>query len=221
MKVPLPEITVGKTLSERLTHSLRDAILKGYFEPGEKLDPELIAREYGVSRMPVREAFGRLESEGVIELRPHHGAFIPTMSQEDILDTFEIRKLLEAEIVRQAIAVIPDEVLDQMELQQRQALEASGHGDAQTFINADIHFHETLLSYVHNNLFRVVLESMNKRISKVRRVAASQPGPHMVESANEHLLIIAAIRERDSERAVWHMTQHLDHSGKRIKDLAH
>lgn len=220
MKVPLPNLEIGKTLSERLTHSLRDAILNGYFEAGEKLDPEFIAKEYGVSRMPVREAFGRLESEGVIELRAHHGAFIPTISEQDILDTFEIRTLLEAEIVRQATGIIPDSVLDELEHQQREALDASEQGDPQTFINTDIQFHGTLLDYVHNNLFKVVLDSVNKRISKVRRFAQSQPGTHMFESAHEHLLIIEAMRNRNPERAEHTMRLHLRGSVRRIKDLA-
>ena len=80
MKAPLPAIKGGRVLADSVTGSLREAILQGYFEPGEKLDQDLIAEELKVSRTPVREALKVLESEGFVEIRPHRGAFIPKVS---------------------------------------------------------------------------------------------------------------------------------------------
>ena len=60
MKVPLPEVEQGRVLADWVTASLREAILNGYFEPGEKLDQDRIAEELEVSRTPVREAIMKL-----------------------------------------------------------------------------------------------------------------------------------------------------------------
>ena len=73
-----------------MTASLREAILHGYFEPGEKLDQDRIAEELEVSRTPVREAMRRLESEGFVEVRPHYGAFIAKVSQQEIHEVYTL-----------------------------------------------------------------------------------------------------------------------------------
>ena len=220
MLTPLPPLGDGKSLTERLTSSLREAIVNGHFLSGEKLDFDLIAQEYGVSRTPVREAIGRLEADGFIELRPHHGAFIPTVTEQEILDVYEIRAILEAEIVRQVSLDISDEILDKLEKRQLEALTKTDKGYPTNFYQSDIHFHETLLTSVKNSLFKVVLDSLNNRISKVRNYAQLQPGPHMTEALNEHLDVIKAMKARDPNQAVKKMRKHLEKSGQRIRDLS-
>jgi DNA-binding GntR family transcriptional regulator len=114
-EVPLPQVRGGRVLADWVTASLREAILNGYFEPGEKLDQDRIAEELEVSRTPVREAVRRLESEGFIEVRPHYGAFITEVSRQDIREVYEIRRVLEAEVVRQVTPVIPESVLGELD----------------------------------------------------------------------------------------------------------
>ena len=82
MRVPLPLVKEGRVLADWVTASLREAILHGYYEPGEKLDQDRIAEELEVSRTPVREAMRRLESEGFVEVRPHHVHSLPRFPDE-------------------------------------------------------------------------------------------------------------------------------------------
>lgn len=219
MRVPLPQVRTGRVLADWVTASLREAILQGYFEPGEKLDQDLIAEELKVSRTPVREALKVLESEGFVEIRPHRGAFIPKVSHQDIHDVYEIRKLLEAEVVRQVTPVIPDSVLDELERALKEDQAGIDAGDSTQHFTHDSHFHETILAFVENELLKDVLASLGNRIVRVRRFALLQPGPHLIESYSEHCVIIEAMRKRDSEAAAEGMRVHLEKSALRIQQL--
>lgn len=221
MKTPLPKVYEGKTVAERLTASLREAVTSGCFEPGEKLDQDLIGAQYDVSRTPVREAVRRLEAEGFIEIRPHHGAFITAASSEEVHNIFEIRGLLESEIARRVTPHIPDASLDQLESMIRRTETDSSWANPTSFYAGDIHFHSTLLEFVDNKILREVLESLNNRISRVRRFAQLQPGAHMLESLREHFDILQAMRKRDPEDAARRMTVHLRNSELRIQDMVH
>jgi len=220
VRVPLPRVQQGRVLADWVTASLREAILNGYFEPGEKVDQDLIAEELEVSRTPVREALRRLEFEGFVEVRPHHGAFIAKVSHQDIREVYEIRKLLEAEIVRQVAPLIPESVLDELDRSLIESKTQFDAGDYTKHFEGDTLFHETVANYVDNALLKEVLDGLTNRISMVRRFALSNPGPHLVESFQEHHAILGALRQRDPERAAELMGVHLQNSALRIQSLS-
>jgi DNA-binding GntR family transcriptional regulator len=220
MRVPLPLVKEGRVLADWVTASLREAILHGYFELGEKLDQDHIAEELEVSRTPVREAMRRLESEGFVEVRPHHGAFIAKVSRQDIREVYEIRRLLEAEVVRQVTPLIPDSMLDELDRSLTETKAQFEAGDSGKHFESDVYFHETLADFVENELFREVLDGLTNRVSIVRRFAQLQPGPHLVESFKEHRAILQAMRERDPEEAAELMELHLENSAVRIQELS-
>lgn len=159
MKIPLPQVFAGNSLSDRVTASIRKAILEGHFAPGEKLDPESIARELDVSGMPVREAFRRLESEGLINHRAHRGAFIPTLSKKDVKEIYVLRKLLEVEVVRLVTLDLPDSLLDEIEQSVNAEVERLNHSDASQHSKVDSFFHNSLINQTDNQLLKDVLLS--------------------------------------------------------------
>ena len=219
MKKPLPKPESGRVLTDWVYRSVREAITEGYFEPGEKLDQDLVADELEVSRTPVREALKALESEGFVEIRPHRGVYIPKLSPQDIRFVYEIRILLETDAVRRAIPRIPDSVLAEMEELLKETKKQFEAGDRTAILKGDHRFHSTIVDNVENDLFREILESLAHRISQVRRVALVQPGPHLVESQNEHYDILRAMRQRDSETATEAMQTHLMNSAIRMVDV--
>ena len=215
MKILSPQITEDKGLSNFVTTRLREAILTGSFEPGEKLDQDQIASELNVSRTPVREALKVLASEGYVEIRSYRGAYIPTISQQDIYNIYEIRWVIESEITRQATPIMPTDILERFDHLFNEDLDYQKNRDRRHY-EIDKDFHDAIAGYCHNNLFKEILSKMNNRIVRVRSFALQQPGSHLEESCNEHIAILEAIKARDAEEAGHRMEQHLRNSATRI-----
>ena len=219
MKTPLPQSKEDRGLSNWVTTSLRDAILNGYFEPGEKLDQSLISSELNVSRTPIREALKVLASEGFVEILSYRGAYIPKFSKQDIQDIYEVRSVIEHELVRLAVPVIPEEVLIHLEDILNQDGEALETGADRKHYESDREFHITIASYCQNKLYKEILDNLNNRIIRVRSFALHQPGPHLHRSHNEHSEILKAMRLRNANKAARLMQEHLKNSAERIKNF--
>jgi len=220
VRPPLPHRQQGRVLADWVTSSLREAITNGYFEPGEKLDQDRIAGELQVSRTPVREALRRLQADGLVDIRPHYGAFIHRVSQDEIREVFEVRTVLETEMVCQVTPLIAQTVLDELDRRLSESQVQLEVGNITKHLETDVHFHQTLLNSVQNGLLKEMLDSLTNRLFMVRRLAQSKPGPHIPESLQEHRAILQAIRARDADKSAGLMKQHLQHSSVRIQELA-
>src|SRR5579862_1547896 len=95
-------------MTELLLERLRDDILSGRLKPGEPLRQDEIARSLGVSHVPIRETFLRLQAEGLVEIRPRRGAIVSDLSAAEIEEFNEMRTALECLALRKAIPNIQD-----------------------------------------------------------------------------------------------------------------
>jgi DNA-binding GntR family transcriptional regulator len=102
-------VGVDSSAEESTTSALRKAILGGVLEPGDRLRQEVLAAELGVSRIPLRDAFRRLEAEGLIHIDGRRGARVASLSLEEVAELYEVRRLLEVHLVRLAIKNLTDE----------------------------------------------------------------------------------------------------------------
>src|SRR5579871_271036 len=100
-----------QSLPDTLFASLRERILNGEFKEGESLVQDGIAKEYGVSRIPVREALRQLEACGLVAMQIHHGAVVTSLPTEQLEELFELRSLLEGDLLMRAIPRMTDEQL--------------------------------------------------------------------------------------------------------------
>jgi DNA-binding GntR family transcriptional regulator len=167
-----------------------------------------------VSRTPVREALRALESEGFVEIRPHHGAYVSTVTQEDVQEIYEVRGLIEPETVRQVTPVIPNAVLDQLEESLENVREQS---DLVESVNA---FHKVRVESVENELLKEVSYVVNGHAVRVRRFSQIHLRLLDEKSHREYLAIVRAMRERDAARAAQLMALHLEKSGQRMTELS-
>jgi DNA-binding GntR family transcriptional regulator len=212
-----PQSNEEKGLSNWVVSRLTEAILNGEFEPGEKLDQELIATKLNVSRTPIREALKVLAAEGFIEIRSFRGAYIPILTTQDVHDVYEIRWVIESEITRQATPSIPDRDLDHLEaILQEGTIAPRGSHAEQHYYDVDLEFHATIARYCQNKLFTEILDKLNNRIVRVRTFAIHQPGTHLNLSQVEHVAILSALRAHDSLEAGRLMELHLKNSASRI-----
>jgi DNA-binding GntR family transcriptional regulator len=96
------------TAEESTVTALRRAILEGVLPPGERLRQETLAAELGISRIPLRDAFRRLEAEGLIRIDGRRGARVASLTAEDVVELYELRRLIEVHCIRLAIRNLTD-----------------------------------------------------------------------------------------------------------------
>ena len=94
---------VRKLRTDEIAHAIKADIAQGFYPIGEPLIQETLAKRYGVSRIPVREALKTLAAEGVIDIHPGAGTYVSAPSSEEIVEIFEIRVQLEPHLLRQSI----------------------------------------------------------------------------------------------------------------------
>ena len=94
--------TAYRTMKEIAYEAIREAILSGRFLPGQRLVADELAQEFGTSRMPIREALQRLENAGLVSITPHRGAVVSELSEQEIVEIYHIRAVLEGLAARLA-----------------------------------------------------------------------------------------------------------------------
>lgn len=97
-----------RTISAAAADALRRRILNGDIRAGAQLRQDALADEFGVSRIPIREALVQLEAEGLVRIIPHRGAFVAELSLEDLEELFELRALLEPRLLRRSAPLLDD-----------------------------------------------------------------------------------------------------------------
>jgi DNA-binding GntR family transcriptional regulator len=185
--------------SERVTSAIRNAILTGRFAPGSRIRQEELAREFGISRLPVRLALRRLESEGLVTLVPNSGAWIAKLDLAECIEVYKMRERLEPLALAESTPLLPDDAIRRME-GLADAMEAGS--DLEEFVRLDREFH--LLSYQSSGMPKLVhmIERFWNSTQQYRRAFAGIVGVDRLDLVHyEHRLMLAALRRRDHEEA--------------------
>lgn len=210
----LPE---NQSLAVSIAGRLREAILAGYFGPGEQLREEPLARSMGVSRGPVREALLRLEREGLVVVRRNRGAFVAQLSAQDLEEVYTFRLAIERLAVQRVVRVGTDEHLDQLQAVVDSMAAADPHGiNEQDAADLDLKFHD--LVYAASNHRRLSESWANLRpqvhiLLLNRNVARVDFRQYLVTG---HQAIVDSLRDRDEARAVETIEDHLRGSYERV-----
>jgi DNA-binding GntR family transcriptional regulator len=188
---------------------LKDAILTGSLRPMERITENKVAASYGLSRTPVREAFRRLETEGLIQVIPQRGSFVSQPSVEDILEIYQIRMPLECMSARIAAERIEDDQLAELEnLVNAERARAEGRS-AERSLRASARFHAALYACTRNKRLASFLVDMQNQVHRVRVLWPSTVA-RLEETWKEHAAILTALKSRDGAEAERLMRLHLE-----------
>ncbi|MEI7024834.1 GntR family transcriptional regulator [Paenibacillus sp. y28] len=177
--------------------ALRDMILNGTIAQGTKLVEEKLAAELGVSRTPIRESIRKLEQEGLIVNKR-----VVRLSQTDLRNTFELRKLLEGHAARSAAAYLSAEELQRLE----RCVEIGRTGTREEIMEANREFHEIIMGASNNALMIDLFDRMQSVIYLFRQTVVYSNRPFLID---EHQRICEAIRAHDGDTAEQLMKEHL------------
>jgi DNA-binding GntR family transcriptional regulator len=204
-----------KTLGTATLEAMREAILNGTYAEGEQLRQDAIASELGVSRIPVREALRQLESEGLVTFTPHHGAVVSTFSVAEIRELFELRALLETDLIRRATPRMESEDLQQAAGILDAYEEALAHGDVGEWGDLNWRLHSTLFAAAGRPLTMRTVERLSHHADRYLRMQLALT--HGESRANaEHRAIVAACRKRDARGAARLMRSHILGAGEAL-----
>jgi len=183
---------------------LRADVLSGKFAPGEVLLETVLARSYGLSRTPVREALGRLEQDGFLE-RGARGYRVRSGTPQDVLDIYEARSALEAAAAAAASTRRTDlELASLLHIHDR----ACASGDPETTRRLNSEWHAALWGASHNRTIETLLGKL------VTQLRIYDRGPHesaddLAKTRTEHAKVLAALTSRDPDYARRAITEHL------------
>jgi len=184
--------------------------------PGDRLNEGALARELGVSRMPLREALNRLVAESLFDFRPGAGFFCRDLDAQTIFDLFELRSVIEVAAVRLACIRASDAGLQALHDQlYATGLDVTGLTVAEACAR-DEAFHLGVADLAGNAVMRADLERINERIRYIRWIGMSTG--RVQASKQEHKRVMAALLERDEATAADAMQAHITRRMDQITD---
>ena len=199
---------------QELFNKLRDDILKNRLQDGEKLTEQIVCERYNVSRTPVREAFQKLELDGLIEIIPNRGAFVRSLSVQDIEDMYELRKAYEVIAVTWAIDRISDEELELLSETYDLMEFYTMKKDSDKLLAMNTKFHQILYNATGNRMLKHNLTSF-QIYTKNTKLSSEYILSYLDQFLSEHKAIFDAVMAKDKEAARIAAANHMDNSRRR------
>lgn len=200
-KVGKPRGAANGSAMSRSYDSLRNLILTYEIKPNERINEVELAKRFGVSRTPVREALNRLVMERLLEFEPSVGFFRPKISSQEIVNLYELRVILETEGVRLATHRAKDAEISELSDFLTEAYNKRKNLTKSDIIANDETFHERLIGLSHNPELVEALRRLNARIHFIRWADSSGEGLHEA-SYLKHLELAEVLRLRDEQKSI-------------------
>jgi DNA-binding GntR family transcriptional regulator len=197
-----------RVLRQEIREILMEDILRGRIKPGERIVETRIAREFGVSQAPVREALRDLELLGFVVTSAFRSTQVREVSQEERAEIYPIRAALEGLAARAAAARLDDSGLKHLEGLIQVMRDAATRADKQAQIDADIAFHLYIVEASGNRLLKQFWESMRLPLTTFTTVTFSHWPLTIL--AERHVPLLEALRSRDPATAEAAMRAHLE-----------
>lgn len=196
------------TKAFEIQKAISDDIVHGRRAPGTSLDETMLAREFDVSRTPIREAIRQLEMTGLVEARPHRGAVVCDVPPERLDDMFAVMRELEALCARLAATAMTEE--------ERAALRTLHDSSAilvkqerrDDYVAANDAFHDAIYDASRNAFLAEITRHVRLRLSPFRRSQLEGRG-RLARSFDEHERIVAAFERGDAATVEAEMRTHL------------
>ncbi|WP_454851448.1 GntR family transcriptional regulator [Promicromonospora soli] len=191
---------------DQVRQAIRADIINGRYQPGQRVTEETLAEQYGVSRVPVREALRALVAEGFLVSRPYVGTFVAELTEAEAEDLLTIRALLEPLCAVRAAENRTPEQLGRLKELLRLGDESIAGGRLEELTRLNSRFHEVLAEASGSTLLSSLLWQMSQKIAWVYSAELPRRAD---KSWAEHAAICAAVEDQDAERARSLMEQHI------------
>ncbi|MFC6672804.1 GntR family transcriptional regulator [Marinobacterium aestuariivivens] len=209
-----------RTLADRVCDDIVTAIVKGELPPGHKISEPELARTYGISRGPLREAIRRLEGLRLIERKPHIGARVVKLSAAELVEIYRVREALEGMACRLAAEYMSEDEIQQLRalLDEHEQSVEEHEGRAYFQKEGDLDFHFRIVQGSKNAKLLEILGSDLYHLVRMYRYQFSVSSSRPKRALKEHRQIVDAIDARDPELAELLMRRHISAARRNIED---
>ncbi len=205
-----------RTLRELVQEAIFQDIMHGKLKPGQRIVEAELEERYGVSRGPIREALRALEGQGLIQSKSNKGVFVSTLSRHDLQEIYEIRIELEGLAARfAASAQIGDQLLKMEDLQEAMS---ENIDNPRYWLALNNEFHLTFYKASGRERLCTYINDLINAVEPYIHLYLDLPGK-LISAHTEHGALLAAVRNRDSERCEQITQEHLLRAAEVIIDL--
>ncbi len=201
----LPQNLKQGPLYEEVAELLRQRIFNRELAPGNWIDELRLAKEYGISRTPLREALKVLAAEGLVTMKVRRGAYVTEVNEKDLTDVYHLLGLLEADAAGVVAAQATPAQLKELQSLHNDLEKAVKNRERFFEINEAFHMH---LLAVANNRWRDQMVADLRKVMKLNRHNSLLKSGRMEESLTEHRAIMQALAARDAHAAAQRMREH-------------
>jgi DNA-binding GntR family transcriptional regulator len=203
------EFTLNRyVLRDEIKEHLIDAILRGKIRPGERLTELALARQFGVSQAPIREALGHLEMMGFVQSQPYKGTYVHKHTQEELKDIYTVRAWLEALAGYLAAPRLNDTDLAELAHSIDCMLEHARNGSAHDFYKADFAFHKIIIHVANNSMLARLFDMLQYAYWTFASTILFNYD--LVYLANRHHSVLDALHKRDAMLAAQVLREHIE-----------
>ncbi|MEN5247795.1 GntR family transcriptional regulator [Brucella pseudintermedia] len=208
----------GETIAARISRILADRIIAGEIEPGTKLRQDHIAEEFETSHVPVREAFRRLEAQGLAVSEPRRGVRVASFDISEIKEVAEMRAALEVLALRHAAPHITQATLDAAEqatldAAEQATLEGDKSRDVRSWEDANRRFHRLILEPCKMPRLLAAIDDLHA--ASARFLFATWRSEWEARTDHDHRAILQALRQNDVDSAATILARHVQWIGHR------
>ncbi|MBN1909693.1 MAG: GntR family transcriptional regulator [Pirellulales bacterium] len=222
-------------LSQKAYWHIHDKLTTGALQPGLRLSNRAVAKEVGISFTPVREALNRLVSEGLLEYREGLGVFVPQVSHRQLEELYEIREILECEVVARVCGKLPKETMGQLHRLQEEMqniVEQVEHDGkigprGEQFRQLDATFHLTLIRATGNRQLLETVADLRRKcaivaagasgaIELVGHVFQMEPINSIRRTCHEHDRLLALLQDRGGEDEAKRLARNHIRAGRQL-----
>lgn len=206
------------TAQEAVLAELRRLITAGQLRPGQQIVQDALAVQFGVSRVPLREALKILEGEGQVTYVAHRGYFVTELSLSDLIEVYRIREILEAEAVSIAVPQMTAEDIHRLEEAERDVRAAAGIADVVAMTSANRRLHFAILDACALPRLVWLIRLLWDATEVYRSVYYNEAhNREMVDS--EHRALVAAVKAGDATAALMVLTEHREHAIEALRPV--
>ncbi|MCB2002780.1 MAG: GntR family transcriptional regulator [Burkholderiaceae bacterium] len=200
-----------RALYQEVAEQLRERIFNRELPPGSWIDELRLAKDYGISRTPLREALKVLATEGLVTMKVRRGAYVTEVSEQDLADVYHVLALLESDAAGLVATQASADELAQLQSLHQELVAAARQGPAgrTAFFSLNEQFHMRLLDIARNRWSRQLSTDLRK-VMKLNRQHSLLKQGRIQESLDEHQAVMDALLARDAAAAARAMKRHFE-----------